>query len=93
MNQVLHGVARKTLITDSNEKLFAGIPAEFNCGRYHSWAVAKNDLPNSLNLTAIDENDFVMAFRHKTLDVCGVQFHPESVLTENGLQIIKNFFC
>lgn len=92
MNRVLHGVARKTIVTDSNEKLFTGLPDEFNCGRYHSWAVKKADLPDCFDLTAIDENDFVMAFRHKTYDVCGVQFHPESVLTEYGLNVIRNFF-
>jgi anthranilate synthase component 2 len=92
MNQVLHGVARKTIVTDKTEQLFKGLPNEFNCGRYHSWAVKKIDLPDCLELTALDENDYVMAFRHKTYDVCGVQFHPESILTENGLEIMENFF-
>ncbi len=92
MPQVLHGVARKTIITDRTEKLFDGLPTEFNCGRYHSWAVEKRSLPDCFQLTAIDENDFVMAFRHKTYDVRGVQFHPESILTEHGLEIIRNFF-
>lgn len=92
MNQVLHGVARKTLVVDTADKLFNGLPPEFNCGRYHSWAVKKQDLPDCLKLTATDEHDFVMAFRHKTYNVFGVQFHPESILTECGLEIVKNFF-
>jgi anthranilate synthase component II len=92
MQQVLHGVARKTIVTDSTEKLFSGLPAEFNCGRYHSWAVEKRSLPDCFQITAIDEHDFVMAFRHKSYDVRGVQFHPESVLTEHGLEMVRNFF-
>lgn len=92
MNHVLHGVARKTIVTDENEQLFKGLAKEFNCGRYHSWAVKKQDLPDCLELTAIDEYDYVMAFRHKNYDVYGVQFHPESILTEHGLEIIENFF-
>ncbi len=92
MNQVLHGVARKAIVVDPSDELFKGLQQEFNCGRYHSWAVKKQDLPDCLKLTVIDEHDFVMSFRHKTLDVCGVQFHPESILTEHGLEIIENFF-
>lgn len=92
MNQVLHGVARKTIVVDHSDKLFKGLPKEFNCGRYHSWAVKNRDLPDCLALTATDEHNFVMAFSHKTYNVCGVQFHPESILTEHGLEIIKNFF-
>lgn len=92
MNQVLHGVARKTIVTDKTEALFKGLPVEFNCGRYHSWAVEKNTLPDCFKITAIDEHGFIMAFRHKMYNLCGVQFHPESVLTEHGLKIIGNFF-
>lgn len=92
MKKVLHGVSRKTIVTNEKEKIFSGLPKEFNCGRYHSWAIEAKAFPDCLEITAIDDNDYVMAFRHKSFDVRGVQFHPESVLTENGIQIIRNFF-
>lgn len=92
MNKVLHGVARKTIITSRSEQLFAGFPEEFNCGRYHSWAVEKKSLPACFEITAVDEQGYVIALKHKEYNLRGVQFHPESVLTENGIGIIRNFF-
>lgn len=92
MPQVLHGVARKTIISDRSERLFNAVPDEFLCGRYHSWAFEAMGFPEELKITAVDEKGYVMAFRHKIFDVCGVQFHPESALTEHGLKIMKNFY-
>jgi anthranilate synthase component 2 len=60
-------------------------------GRYHSWVVSNKDFPDALEITAVDENEQIMALRHKSLDIKGVQFHPESVLTPHGKQIIKNW--
>ena len=82
---------RKIKVTDETEKLFIGLPESFKVGRYHSWVVEK-DLPEVLIVTAIDEQDnSVMALRHKDYDVRGVQFHPESVLTEYGKEMMANW--
>jgi len=90
--EVQHGVATNAIITDSHEKLFAKLPQTFKIGRYHSWVIDKASLQNTeLSITAEDEQGFVMAVRHKKYDVCGVQFHPESILTEHGKQIILNW--
>lgn len=87
--QVMHGVSRKTIVT-KNDLLFNEMPKEFNCGRYHSWVVDVN-ANSDLEILATDEQGYVMALRHKKHNVRGVQFHPESVLTEHGLQLIKNW--
>ncbi len=84
-----HGVATK--IQHTNSKLFNSIPTPFAVGRYHSWAVEKNSIPSELLITAIDDEGVVMAIEHKTLPIAGVQFHPESILTEYGKRILINF--
>jgi len=71
--------------------LFEGLPAHIEVGRYHSWVVDKKDFPEELEITAVDDNDMIMALRHRTYDVRGVQFHPESVLTPMGEMIMKNW--
>lgn len=91
LDTVYHGVETKIIVLDRNEKLFAEIPETFTAGRYHSWVVNGNDLPPDLVITAKDEEGSVMALSHKTFDVRGVQFHPESVMTKYGRQIIKNW--
>ncbi len=91
MNKVYHGVATPVKITDEEEPLFREVPATFPAGRYHSWIVNREDLPEELKVTSVDEEDEIMSLRHKTLDVCGVQFHPESILTEDGKQMIRNW--
>ena len=89
--QPMHGIATPIKVTDETEKLFLGLPESFKVGRYHSWVVEKN-LPEVLTVTAIDEQDnSVMALRHKQYDVRGVQFHPESVLTEYGKEMMQNW--
>lgn len=90
LNTVFHGVATPVQII-KEDLLFKGIPAQLNVGRYHSWVVNAKDLPLELEITAVDENGQVMALRHKTLDVRGVQFHPESILTEYGSEMIRNW--
>jgi anthranilate synthase component 2 len=71
--------------------LFHGLPKTFEVGRYHSWVVNRDSLPDSLEITAEDDLGFIMALQHKTYDIHGVQFHPESVLTPCGAQILENW--
>jgi anthranilate synthase component II len=91
MADVLHGISDKAIVTDPTEKLFQGLPASFQVGRYHSWTVVSDTVPDTMTITALDENNQVMALSHKTFDVRGVQFHPESVLTEHGKQMLENW--
>ncbi len=91
MSEVHHGLARQTQII-GDDTIWEGLPTCFNTGRYHSWAVEKESLSSKLKITAQDaENGTIMALSHKTLNVKGIQFHPESVLTEYGKSIIKNW--
>ena len=71
--------------------LFKGLPENLEVGRYHSWIVSVENFPAELEVTARDENNYIMALQHKTYDVQGVQFHPESVLTPMGEQILRNW--
>jgi anthranilate synthase component 2 len=94
LSQPMHGIATPILVTDQEEKLFIGLPQSFKVGRYHSWVVDEKAIPDSLTVTAIDEADnSVMALRHNQFDVRGVQFHPESVLTEYGKELMKNWLA
>ncbi|MCC2545301.1 aminodeoxychorismate/anthranilate synthase component II [Hymenobacter sp. BT175] len=88
---VLHGIATDADIETRQDRLFNGLPARFKVGRYHSWVVAPETLPAELEVTARDANGQILAFRHRTYDVRGVQFHPESILTEHGPQMLKNW--
>ncbi|MGV3705676.1 MAG: anthranilate synthase component II [Arcticibacter sp.] len=87
----VHGRATEMSVLDQGENLFAGLPATFNIGRYHSWAVSREGLPEDLQITAKDAEGVIMALRHTQFDVRGVQFHPESVLTEHGKTMISNW--
>ena len=90
LSQVCHGIA--TPVTPlKDDVLFRGIGAAFDAGRYHSWVVDKKDFPDSLIVTAEDEQGYIMALRHEYYDVSGIQFHPESVLTPQGKQIMTNW--
>lgn len=91
LSTVYHGVATTCKIDTSKSKLFRGMPDEIEVGRYHSWIVSDKDFPAELEVTARDENNYIMALQHKKFDVQGVQFHPESVLTPMGEQILKNW--
>lgn len=90
LKDVYHGIATEIEL-EEKDNLFKGISSQFLAGRYHSWIVEKNTLPDCFKITAIDSLNQIMALSHKVYDVKGVQFHPESVLTEDGEQIIKNF--
>jgi anthranilate synthase component 2 len=91
LSEVFHGVATKTTVLISDEPLFKGLEKVIEVGRYHSWVVSHDQFPEVLTVTSVDENGQIMSLRHKLYDVCGVQFHPESVLTPKGKQIIKNW--
>ena len=90
LDKVYHGVATMVKTVVDDELLFEGLGSEFEVGRYHSWVVDAN-LPDVLEATSFDENGQVMSLRHRTFDVRGVQFHPESVLTPNGKKILENW--
>lgn len=91
LEKPVHGTATNIVITDADELLFKGLQSGFKIGRYHSWAVKPENLPEELLVTATDEKGVMMALRHREFDVRGVQFHPESVLTENGKEMIANW--
>ena len=88
LQKVRHGIQTKLQVLN-HEILFKDLPQNFLIGHYHSW-ILKN-LPNFLVVSAVDYENNVMAFRHKDLNIFGIQFHPESILTENGQQILKNW--
>jgi len=90
LERVMHGVATPTQVI-KKDLLFEKLPKTFHTGRYHSWALESGNLPKELEITASDENGVIMAIRHKSYKVRAVQFHPESVLTEHGVQIMKNW--
>ncbi|MBD2752158.1 anthranilate synthase component II [Spirosoma validum] len=91
LGDVLHGIAHRATITDPSEKLFTDIPDQLTVGRYHSWTVVPDSMPDELCITAVDEQGRVMGLSHTRFDVKGLQFHPESVLTENGVKMIENW--
>jgi anthranilate synthase component 2 len=91
LDTVYHGVSTPCTVVKSNAVLLYGMEKNFEIGRYHSWAADKNTFPAVLDITATDEFGEIMALQHKTLDIHGVQFHPESILTPNGKIIMKNF--
>ena len=92
LSRPMHGIATPIKVIDTEERLFKYLPNTFNVGRYHSWVVANEGLPDCFEVTAIDEQDgSIMALSHKEFDVRGVQFHPESVLTEHGRAMMGNW--
>ena len=90
MSSVYHGVKSKINIL-SNEEIFEGIPEEIEVGRYHSWEVVCEGLPENITVTAEDENGTIMALSDASQKLYGIQFHPESVMTEYGKEMIQNF--
>ncbi|MBA3898867.1 MAG: aminodeoxychorismate/anthranilate synthase component II [Bacteroidetes bacterium] len=90
LGQVLHGVA-VPVEHFGHEPLFTGIPNSFLTGRYHSWVVDENGFPDALQIIAKGQDGSIQALRHKNLNIWGVQFHPESIMTEYGEQLVKNW--
>ncbi len=91
LGQVYHGVATNIKQTLVNEPLFQGIPEIFQAARYHSWVADRQSLPKCFDITAEDENGLVMGIRHRAFNLAGLQFHPESILTPFGKQMIENW--
>ena len=91
LENVFHGVATPIEITDESDLIFKNLPSSFNVGRYHSWVVSGNEFPDELKVTSTEENGQIMSLKHKKFNLYGVQFHPESILTEYGKEMINNF--
>ena len=91
MPVVLHGVGTPVLLKTNDDYLFTDIPDKFEVCRYHSWAVEGDSVNGDLEISAVDNDNIVMGVRHKKLDVRGLQFHPESIVTENGKTLIQNW--
>lgn len=91
LEKVHHGIATKIKQTVDDEILFEELPVEFEVGRYHSWVVSPIQFPEVLEITAVDFKGEIMALRHKTYDIKGVQFHPESIMTPYGKTMLKNW--
>lgn len=89
--EVYHGIKSEITVTVPDDYIFRGLPVNIEVGRYHSWVVDKEQFPECLEITAISPDDEIMAIRHRTLDVRGVQFHPESILTPQGITILSNW--
>ena len=87
--EIMHG--KTSLIHHDGEGVFSGIPSPFEAIRYHSLVVYKEDLPDELEVTAWTESGIVMGIRHKEYDIQGIQFHPESIMTQYGKEILGNF--
>ena len=87
--QQMHG--KTSLITHHQEGVFSGLPRQFTVNRYHSLVIERENFPDCLKVTATSEDGEIMGVRHRELDVEGVQFHPESILTEHGHAMLKNF--
>lgn len=91
LSTVFHGVSTQAQILVTDEPIFKGIENQLEVGRYHSWVVSRLNFPEVLEITSVDDNNQIMSLRHKTYNIRAVQFHPESVLTPKGKQLIKNW--
>ena len=90
LSNVYHGIATKIKVI-AKDKIYENLPEEFEVGRYHSWVVKNENLPEDIIVTSIDDDNNIMGLRHKSYDVYGVQFHPESILTPLGEELLNNF--
>ncbi|MCH3882840.1 MULTISPECIES: anthranilate synthase component II [Tenacibaculum] len=91
LDDVFHGVATEMKITDTTATIFKDVPETFLAARYHSWSATDEGFPADLIVTARDEDGGIQAIEHKSFPISAVQFHPESILTEVGEQLVKNF--
>ena len=90
LSDVFHGVATPCHII-ADDPIFSGLERDITIGRYHSWVVSREDLPDCLEVTAVSDEGQIMALRHRELNVRGIQFHPESVLTPDGRKMLQNW--
>lgn len=91
LNKVFHGISSLMVQVEKDEAIFRDIPLEFEAGRYHSWIVDENELPECLKVSSRDKSGQIMSLFHTNHNVRGVQFHPESILTPLGEKMIKNW--
>ena len=91
LEDVFHGVATEMRVTASDATIFKGLPEKFLAARYHSWAATDEGFPTELKVTARDEDGLIQAIEHKIFPISAVQFHPESILTDVGEQLVTNF--
>jgi anthranilate synthase component II len=91
-DEIFHGTATPLHILEQNG-IFSNVPENVLVGRYHSWVVDTTNFPRELLITATDHKGVIMALRHKTMDINGVQFHPESILTPEGEKMMRNWIC
>ena len=92
LERVYHGMETPIQIVGGKDDLFESLPDTIQVGRYHSWVAKKEDIPECIQVTAVDEKGEVMAIQHKDFNIRGVQFHPESIMTKDGKIMLKNFF-
>lgn len=91
LDRVFHGMKTVMFQTEISDPILKDVPKHFEAGRYHSWVIDKNTVPDELLITAVDQEHEVMAARHKTFNIYGVQFHPESIMTPDGKKMLTNF--
>jgi len=91
LKTVYHGVATPVRILNTSSEILKDLPKTIEVGRYHSWIVSDDNFPDELEVTARDENGYIMGLQHKKFDVQGVQFHPESILTPDGERLMRNW--
>ncbi|ARV06447.1 aminodeoxychorismate/anthranilate synthase component II [Polaribacter sp. SA4-10] len=91
LEDVFHGVATEMKVTDINATIFKDVPETFMAARYHSWAATDEGFPEEIQVTARDEDGLIQAIEHKIFPISAVQFHPESILTDVGEQLVRNF--
>lgn len=93
LDTVYHGVSTEIGVVAPEDRLYNNIPGTFEVGRYHSWVVDRESLPECLKITSLDNRGLIMGLSHKEYDVKGVQYHPESVLTQHGMQLLENWLA
>lgn len=91
LDQVRHGISIPVRVVEAEETLFKGIPPVFSAGFYHSWAADADSFPSVLKVTARSNDRMIMAIRHETFDLAGIQFHPESIMTPDGRTLLRNW--
>ena len=91
LENVFHGVATKMKITNCDAVIYKNVPTEFEAARYHSWIASSKKFPSELEITSVDEDGSIMSLQHKKYNISAVQYHPESILTPVGEQIVRNF--
>ncbi len=91
LNGVFHGVSSEIYASGTQDPIYKNLTFPLQAGRYHSWVIDPQTLPESMGITAKDADGNIMSIRHKTLDVVGIQYHPESILTPDGEKIISNW--